>query len=250
MGLKFLNASGSGTLADAINAIEFCDSGEGGLQRGRRECPRALEQLGRRWILTGAARRDHSSEPERHAVCGGGRQQRDEQRRHADLPGQLCGAERRRGGGHQQPGRARRLLELRRDLGPSRRARRPGAVNAPERDLRLFQRHLDGHPSRVGRRRAAPLALHRQYRRRQVHAAEQCRSGIPGAVGHDDHRWSPQRRPRDRCVRPCREHVAGGDADRPTRRHDLRRPRVSPSARRRSTRMVPSAGWRSTPAPR
>ena len=55
----------------------------------RRERARPVEQLGRRRLLAGDARRNQRRQRRGHAVRRGGRQQRVQQRRAADLSGQL-----------------------------------------------------------------------------------------------------------------------------------------------------------------
>ena len=90
MGIKFLDANGSGSLADADQGDRLRHPGQARVCRDRRrERARPVEQLGRRRLLAGHARRNQRRQRRGHALRRGGRQQRVQQRRAAGLPGQL-----------------------------------------------------------------------------------------------------------------------------------------------------------------
>ena len=129
MGSKFLDANGSGTTADAINAHRIRDSGK---QAFRRPAPPTSACCRTAGAAAGSRRRcstKSSRQRRRHAVRCRRRQQRPQQRLRAVLSGQLHRAERHRRRGDGQPRSARLVLELRRFLGPSRRARRRHPVD-------------------------------------------------------------------------------------------------------------------------
>jgi len=103
-----------GSVANAINAIEFAIQAKAAFHRRRRECPRALEQLGRRRILAGAARRDSTGRTRarcclwRRPETALGKQRR---RSHVTRRAMRPPNDRRWVGSHHQPGRAGQLLE-------------------------------------------------------------------------------------------------------------------------------------------
>src|SRR5262245_42893991 len=90
MGLKFLDSTGSGSSADAINAIDVAIQTKQFFASVRR-CQRAspVQQLRGRWFSDRVHERDHSCEQRGHALCGGRREQQCEQRHVALLSREL-----------------------------------------------------------------------------------------------------------------------------------------------------------------
>ena len=110
MAAKFLDANGLGSIADAIDAIEFVIQASAATGAN-------VRVLSNSWsgprLLAGVARSDQPREHQRHAVRGLRRQQRTEQRSDATLPGQLQRTERHRRRVDQQSRHARRRFQLR-----------------------------------------------------------------------------------------------------------------------------------------
>jgi hypothetical protein len=146
MALKFLSAGGSGSTADAVEAIKYATMmgvqltsnswGGGGFSQTMRTTPSPTRGRG-------------------NPVRGRGRQFQLEQRRQPALPVHLRQRQRRGRGGHRPQRRAGELLELRRDHGGPRGPGREHPVSTlPGQQLRLAERHVDGDAPRRGRRSA------------------------------------------------------------------------------------------------
>ena len=97
MALKFLDANNLGTIANAINAIEFAI-------QARTAAGANIRVINNSWgggpYLVRPGRRNRQGQCRRPALRGGGRQQRPKHRRLAVLPRGIRRAERRLGGGH------------------------------------------------------------------------------------------------------------------------------------------------------
>ncbi len=164
MGVKFLNASGSGTIADAINALDFvmqtrqAFSATGGADVrvlsnswGGRSFSQALRDeiaatADADMLFVAAAGNDGFSNdilPTYPASY--------------DVDNIVVG------GGHDQHRWPRVLLELRRGVGRPRRARRGHPVDDDRQHLQLLERDVDGHAARLGRRGAGAVALQPGY---------------------------------------------------------------------------------------
>ncbi len=190
MALKFLSASGSGTLADAIAAIDYAVA--------QKNAGVNLRVLSSSWggggfsqaLLDAIERRRRR----RHPVRGHGRRRFLRQRRDTVLSGQLRGRQHR---GRRRDRRRRRaglVLELRRHLGRSGRAGREHPVDHAGQQLLGLQRHLDGDAARVRRRGPGPVGRSRpRHRGGEIHPARHRRSGA-GARRDHGQRPPPQRR--------------------------------------------------------
>jgi len=185
MGLKFLSAGGSGSTADAVEAIQYATMmgvkltsnswGGGGFSQAMLD---AIEDANTAGVLFVAAAGNSSSNtdvsphypssyPSDNIVAGGHRPQRP----------------------------AGQLLQLRRDDGGHRRSRRGHPEHAPRQQLRGLQRHLDGHPARLGRPgpRVRAFPRHRPPGREEPH--HELRRPDPGHGRQVRHRGAPERVP-------------------------------------------------------
>ena len=132
MGIKFLDANGSGTLADAIKGIDFAIQAKRAFAATGGANVRVLSNSwgggGFSQALLDEINAANAEDMLFVAAAGNNGINNDVA---ADLPGELPRAERRLGRGDDEHRRPRLLLELRRDLGPPRRAGGRHSVDAP-----------------------------------------------------------------------------------------------------------------------
>ncbi len=132
MGLKFLGANGQGSTSDAINAIEFAIQAKAAFAAYGGANVRVLSNS---WGGGGYSQalldRDQQGEHEWHAVRRRGWQCLVKQRLVANLPVELQRAQCAECRGHDQPGRARVVLELRREHRACRSAGREHPLDYP-----------------------------------------------------------------------------------------------------------------------
>ena len=177
MALKFLNSAGSGTTADAIaSTLYAADHGAD-----------VSSQLVGRWALRpGAARRDRVRRLPRDALRRRGRERRLQQRRHADVSGDVRLGRRPRRRRDRSQRRTGLLLELRGEVRRSRSSRRGHPLDDARQHLRVLRRDLDGHAARRGSGRA---------RRGQVPGSDAVRDqGAAHELGRSRRRRWPGRR--------------------------------------------------------
>ena len=186
--------------------------------RGGPRRRRLLELVGWRALRAGPAGRDRVRRFPRHALRGRGRQRRLQQRRHADISGDVRLRRRPRRGRDRSQRRSCLLLELRGQDRRSRSPRRRHPLDDAGQLVRILRRDLDGHAACGGSGRS---------RRGQVPGGDALRDqgaahelgGSRRRADREDGDWRPaQHRKRPRLRQP-----GEGRAERPRQR--LRRGR-------------------------
>ena len=188
MGIKFIDATGSGTIADAIAAIEFAIAVK---QAFAATGAADIRVLSNSWggPEFSQALLDEIVAARRAPTCCSSPAPgtRLRQRHPPDVPRQLQCAERhlrRRHHEHRRPARGSRTTAP-----TSVHLGAPGVdilSTMPGEHLLRSQRHVDGDAARVGRRGAGAVAVRHRYGGAEGDAAGHGRSGAPrSAVTHD-----------------------------------------------------------------
>ncbi len=209
MGVKFLNASGSGTIADAINGLDFVMQTRQAFAATGGADVRVLSNSWGGRSFSQALRDEIAATADADmlfvAAAGNDGFSNDIL---PTYPASYDVGQHHRRGGHDQHGRPGVLLELRRGFGRSRRARRGHPVDDHRQHLQLLERDVDGHAARLRRRGARALALQPGHGGLEEHAAEHGAAGRRAGLAHGDGR-PPRRQQRHPLV-----HGAAGCADR------------------------------------
>ena len=207
MGLKFLSASGSGTLANAINAIEFAIQAKAAFPAGGAN----VRVLSNSWAGAGFSQalldEINRANQSRDAVCGGGGKQRG--RTTTRFPSTRR-AMRLRTSSRWRPRTIRTRSPASRTTEPTRSIserpasrccpRSPAAAYGYLNGTSMATPHVSGAAALLLSRCTANTAAVKSMLLDNV-------DQIPALSGITHHRRSPEPRPRDRGLRTCGEHI-------------------------------------------